>query len=394
MLSVASVQEPTHVSTATPSSPFSSSAMPNAVLSSRTSAGQSPRSTTATQSSSQNSAIIQTLSGKASISTSTKLGILTSSTATSLASSKTPSANSAQTGSSSKLVSSTTKPPVVGSSMGFVGSSPTTPPGAFSITTGSIMSSLLHTSAVPWQNTLTIVVRLPGYQTLSYNPIVENLTELIYSLEQLIHAHRSKRDLASGSPDSTESMSYSSLSDATAHRRQHGHQHDHLHDPLRGRGLNNSNHTVLTKDSVSHLASGPFAVFRTNAPTTGDGDPTATVAEMNGAASLSEHVVEQSATSETNAPPPDGPDFLTKMATGEMTVPQSFLEDQSAVSASSSAYSGISSTSKAAEDDNSQSVMQQEMSTASRVSLFDDIGPILRVMAFSLWVFFFELMYY
>lgn len=395
MLSVAQVQDPTDVSTATLSNPFSSSAMPNAVLSSRTSAGQSPRSTTTTQSSSQTSAIIQTLSGKTSTSNPIKLGILTSSTATRLASLTTPGAISAQTQTSSKLVSSTSKARVVASSTGAVGISPTAPPGAFPITTGSLKNSLLHTSATPSQHTLTIVVKLPGHQTLSYNPIIENLTELIYSLERLMQAHMSKRDLTSVTPVPTESMSYSSLSDAPTHRRQHGHQHDHLHDPHRGRGLNNSDHAVLIKDSVSYEASGPFTVLRTNAPATGDEQPAATIAGTSGATSLSEGVIEQPATPKTNAPSlADGPDSPPKIATGETTVPQSFLEDQSAVAASSSVYSGRSLTTKDAEDDDSQSLLQQDSSTASRVSLFGERGPFLRVMAFSLWVFFFEIMYY
>ena len=284
---------------------------------------------------------------------------------------------------------------MVVSSTGVVGMSHTAPPGTFPITTGPTKNTLLHTSAVPSKHTLTIVVKLPGHQTLSYNPIVEDLTELIYSLERLMQAHRSKRDLASASPGPAESTSYSSLSASTAHRYQHGHQHDHLHDPHRGRGLNNSDHAVLTNDAATSVASGPFTASATNSVATGDENPTATVSGMIGAASLSEHLVDQSAASETNASPLAGGQNLPhKSVTGQMTVPQSLLEDQSAVSKSTSAYSATSSTSKAAVDADSQSILQQQFSMAGRVSPFGEMSSILRGMIFGLWVFFFATMYY
>ena len=190
-----------------------------------------------------------------------------------------------------------------------------------------------------------------------------------------MHVYRSKRDLASAS---SESISYSSFSDSTAHRFQHGHQHDHLHGQYRGRGLNNSNHAVLS------TASGPPALSDTNGVA-------ATVAGTSGAASLSEHLVEQSATSEPNAAPlADGQDISHK---GKITVPQSLLEDQPAASQDTPAYSGSSSTSKIAADADTRSIWQQQYSTAERVSLFVETSSVLPVVVFCLWVFFFATMY-
>ena len=210
-----------------------------------------------------------------------------------------------------------------------------------------------------------------------------------------MHAHRSKRDLASALPGPAESVSYSSLSDSTAHRYQHGHQHHHLHDPHRGRGLNNSDYAVLTNGAAPNVASRPFASSCTDAAAAGGEQPTATVAGTSGAVSPSEHLVDQSVASETNASPlAEGQEFPHKSATGKITVPQSLLEDQSAVSKSTSAYFGTSSTSKATADAGSQSLLQQQFSTAGRISPFGEMSSILRVMVFGLWVFFFATIYH
>ena len=206
-----------------------------------------------------------------------------------------------------------------------------------------------------------------------------------------MHAHRSKRDLASASP---ESISYSSPSDSTAHRFQHGHQHDRLHGPYRGRGLNNSDHAVLRNGATSPMASGPFAASGINAAATGDGQPTATVTEMSGATRLSENLVEQTAEAETNASPlADGQDLPHQSGMEKLTVPQSLLEDQSAVSESISAYSGTSATSNGAAYTESRSILQQEFSRAGRVSLVGEMASILRMTVAVLWVFFFATMY-
>lgn len=210
-----------------------------------------------------------------------------------------------------------------------------------------------------------------------------------------MQAHMSKRDLASTPPGPAESISYSSVSESSAHRHQHGHQHDHLHDLHRGRGLNNSDHAVPTNGAVPNVASGPFAASGRNALATGDEHPTAIVASTIGAASLSEHLVEQAATSETNSPPfADGHELPHKGATDKITVPQSLLEIQSAVSHATPAYTDTSSTSKTTADADADSILQQQYSTAARVSLFGETSSILRVMVFGLWVFFFATIYH
>ena len=192
-----------------------------------------------------------------------------------------------------------------------------------------------------------------------------------------MHAHRSKRDLASASSGPANSISYSSLSDSTAHRYQHGHQHDHLHGPFRVRGLNNSD----------------FAPSGTNVVATGEEHPKFIVAGTIGAASLSEHLMEQSA-SETNASPlADGQDISQKGATGELTVPQSLLEDQSAVPQGTPAFN-TNSPSKTTANVDTHSILQQQYSMAERVSFFGDTSSILGVMVFGLWVFFFAIMYH
>ena len=209
-----------------------------------------------------------------------------------------------------------------------------------------------------------------------------------------MHAHRSKRDLASATPEQAESISYSTLSDSTARRYQHGHQHDHLHDPHRGRGLNNSDHAVLTNEAVPTLTSGPFAASGINATATGDEQPTATPAGTRGVASLSEHLVDQSAAAQISTSPlADGQYVPQRRVTGQMTVPQSLLEDQPAISKSNSAYSGTSPISKATAEADTQSMLQEQFSTAERVSLFGEPRSIIRLMALSLWVFFFATMY-
>ena len=198
-----------------------------------------------------------------------------------------------------------------------------------------------------------------------------------------MHVHRSKRDLASTTPELAASISYSSLSDSTTRRYQHGHQHDHLHDPHRGRGVNNSEHAVLTNEAVPNLTSGPFAASGVNA----------TPAGTSGIASLSEHLVDQPAAAEISTSPlADGQDVPRKSVTRQMTVPQSLLEDQPAMTKSNSAYSGTSPTSKATAEADTQSMLQEQFSTAGRVSLFGEPRSILRVIAFGLWVFFFAIM--
>ena len=207
-----------------------------------------------------------------------------------------------------------------------------------------------------------------------------------------MQAHMSKRDLTSTPSGPAE---YQSISESSANRHQHGHQYDHLHDLHRGRGLNNSDHAVLTNGAAPNMASGPFAASGRNALATGDEHSTAIVASTIGAASLSETLIEQSATSGTNSPPlAAGHELPHKGATDEITVPQSLLEIQSAASQMTPAYTDTSSTSKSTADADADSILQQQYSTAARVSLFGETSSILRVVVFSLWVFFFATIYH
>ena len=394
IISFTPLKESTHVSAPTPSSPFLSSTMSNPVLSSRTSAGQSLKSTTAISPGSQTSTILQALSGKASTSSLTTEGSLIGFTATGPASSRAPNAISIPTGTSSKLLSSTSKGIP---STGLVHVSPTVSPGHISITTGSVKNSLLHTSAVPGRSTITIVVQLPGHQTISYNPVVEDLTELVLSLEKLIQGHRSKRDLRSPSPEPDGSILHSNLADVPAQRHGHGHQYDHLHELHRGRGLDNSDHAALTNDVAASLNSGPFALAgtRTDVAVTEDGEPTATLAGMSEATSLGGQSVDESAGSSISSPPlVDGQDLHLKGAMRQTVVPESLLADQFAVSQPAPTDSGTRSRSVKAAIARTQSVSHQDFSAAARVAPFakSDLG--VRAMIYGLWVFSFILCYY
>ena len=207
-----------------------------------------------------------------------------------------------------------------------------------------------------------------------------------------MHAHRSKRDLASTSPGPAESTSYSSFSGSIANRFQHGHQHDHLHDPHRGRGLNISGQAVLTNNAAPGMASGPFSAAPASATATGEENLRAIAAGTIGDASLSEQLI-QSATSGTNAPlPADGENLPLKSSTGRITVPQSLLEDQSTVSQVAPASLSTALASKANANAETHPMLQQEFSTAGRVSLFGKMDSVLRAMILGLWVFFFATM--
>ena len=294
---------------------------------------------------------------------------------------------SVQTGSSSKLLSGTSKSAIVASSTGHVSTSPIVSPATFPITTGSIKNPLLHTPIVPWQNTLTIVIELPGHQTLSYNPVVENLEELVVSLESLIYAHKSKRDLATASPEPAGSVSQLSGTDSTAHRHQHGHQHDHLHNLNRARDLGSSSTNMVPRRERASVTGGPFATSDTGATATADQQPTGTVADISGAASLSDYPMDQSGGTTTNVPPlADDQDPPLGSTVEETAVPESFLADQSTVSQESSPYPSTSSTGVATDNADTQSRLHLRFSAAERVSPLAETGFGSYAVMCGLWV--------
>ena len=267
--------------------------------------------------------------------------------------------------------------------MGVVKSSPLVSTVTFPTLTAPIKSLLLHSTAVPWRNTLTIVLTLPGHQTLSYNPVVEDLAELLESLEDLLRRHRSKREIASVSAGSIGSLSQSSLIDAATPRHNHGHQHDHLHDQRHARGVDNSDHAAAS------VASGPFAGFSTDAGAAEDKQATAAVAGTNGAATLSDHLVDQSVGPDTDASPlADGENAPLVSATGEATIPGSLLADQYAASQPTLAYSGASPRSNTATNTDTTSISQQQFSAVERVT------PSLWVVMCSLWMLSFTVIYH
>lgn len=242
---------------------------------------------------------------------------------------------------------------------------------------------------------MTIVLVLPGPQTLSYSPVVEDLEELLGSLEDLLLRHRSKREIASVWSGSSSSLSQSSLIDAAAHRHNHGHQHDHLHDQHRARGVENNDHPALTDGAVAGVTGGSFGSSVTDAPGAGDEQATATVAGTSEAASLNDRPVDQSVGPNTNAPPlADGQDESVERAMGGVTVPGSLLAKQYAVSQPTPAYSGASSTTYTAANPGTTSVLQRQLSAAERISPFSKSGYSLCAVIYGLWILSFNISYH
>ncbi|KAM0798576.1 hypothetical protein BDR22DRAFT_891190 [Usnea florida] len=323
VLSPTSVTGSTHMSATNLSSPFIASTLPNTVLSTQTSVYQS-RNSAQTSPGPQTSDIPQTSSGSASMSSSSMAGSLGASKATiSATGSMVAGSSSIQTGTPSSLAPSGSNMLPGVSSTNVI--NPTVPAssGILATTKVSSKTSPLQTTAVPHWDTITIVVGLPGHQTLSYSPAVEEFEELILSLEDLIrkHRHLPKRDLPSIPSETSAPLSQSPLLDAAAHSHHHGHQHDHLHDQLHRR--------------AAALTSG------------------ATVA-------ASSTGIQAAASSAKSAPHADGQEqysFVDAMT----AVPGSLLPEQSAMSQGTPA-------SVAGADKDSYQVSQQHDSAAERVS--------------------------
>ena len=237
---------------------------------------------------------------------------------------------------------------------------------------------------------MTLVVVLPGHQTLSYNPIVEDLTLLIISLEKLIYRHHSRREIASVSSEAFGSVSQSSLLDATAHYHRHGHQHDLLHDQVRRRSVGNTDHAALTTGAAASVAVAILAGTNTHATTTGDRQATAVVVGMTGAASLSDRPTVQSAGPNVNPPPlanDQDPHPSLEGANSKAAGTGSPHAGHSVLSQVAPASSGASATSTTAANPGTQSILQRQFSTAERVSPFGMSHLRLCAMVCSLWVF-------
>ena len=219
---------------------------------------------------------------------------------------------------------------------------------------------------------------------------MEDLEELLVSLEDLLLKHRSKREIASVWSESSGPLSQSTLIDAAAHRHNHGHQHDHLHDLHRARGVDNSDIAALTDAAagVSGRLSG------TDATGAGDQEATATVAGTNKATSLSDRPIDQSVGPDTNTPPlADGQDQSVERAMGRVTVPGSLLAEQYAVSQPTPAYSGASYKSNTAPNAGTTSVSQREFSAAERILPVAKMGYSLCAVIFGLWILAFSVLY-
>lgn len=222
---------------------------------------------------------------------------------------------------------------------------------------------------------------------------MEDLEELLVSLEDLLLKHRSKREIASVWSESSGALSQSTLMDAAAHRHNHGHQHDHLHDLHRARGVDNSDVATLT-DAAAGVSGGPFASSGTDATGAGDEEATATVAGTNKATSLSDRPVDQSVGPNPNAPPlADGQDQSVERAMGRVTVPGSLLAEQYAVFQPTPAYSGASFTSDTAPTAGTISISQREFSAAERILPVAKLGYSLCAVIYGLWILAFTVLY-
>ena len=226
---------------------------------------------------------------------------------------------------------------------------------------------MLQTTAAPRWDTITIVVVLPGHQTLSYSPAVEEYEKLIISLENLItrHRHLPKRELASTPSETAGPVSQSSLLDAAAHSHHHGHQHDHLHDQLHGRGVGNQGYAAVTSGAAASVAVGILAESTTDTAaigaTIGDEQLTAIATE------LGDNPKDQSARFNANPlPHADGqePYSFFDEANAMAAVPGSLLAD------AMSQTTPASSPSVAGANKGTQSISQQQYSAAGRVSPF------------------------
>lgn len=250
----------TQMSPTNSSSPIISSTLSNTVPSIQASAYQSPNSTR-TSPGSQTSIIPQTLGETASMSSSSRSGSLEASTATlSATGSMVVGSSSVQSATPSSVVPSTSD---IFSGVSSTVVTPTQPASSGILATTKSLSktSSLQTTAAPQWNTITIIVALPGHQTLSYSPAVQELEKLILSIESLIRQHRHfpKRDLASTPPETSTALSQSSLADAAPPSHHHGHQHDHLHDPLHRRNAANQAPAAVPSDAPASVAMATLA---------------------------------------------------------------------------------------------------------------------------------------
>lgn len=399
-----SVSSPTSVgssidmSAAKSSTQSFSSTSQNAGLSIQTSVGQSLSSSVSISPNPQTSANLQTLSGQASVSSSTRIGSLTGSSRTmSATGSIVINSLSLQTGTLSNLVSSTVKGLSVTQSTSFASASHPTSSAILPTTTALTETSLLPTTTLSWRHTLTIIVVLPGPQTLSYNPVVGDLTPLIVSLEDLIHRHQhqSKRELAPVPAKNSVSVPQSGFLDAAAQRHHHGHQHDHLHDQLRRRSVSNESHAAPANSASASIAVGSLPTSTIDATTSGDEEATAT-AWTTGAASIIGHTTDQIAGPNANsgllADGQDPRSFLER-ANDKAAAPRSLLAGQSAVSQATPAYLGASSTSVTAANTGTQSILQQHFSAAQRILPFGKSRLRLCTISFNLWAYLLVVLY-
>ena len=237
-------------------------------------------------------------------------------------------------------------------------------------TAGSHVTSSIHTTAVRWHNTVTIVVVLPGHQTLSYSPIVEDWMELIVSLERLIQRHHSKRELSSQSSEVSGSVSQLSLTDVASHRHQHGHQHDHLHGQLHGRSVGNKSQAALINNTIPGVTGATLVDLGTNATLTTCDQNTSVAVDTTGAVSpISQRTNQTSEPSATASPLAQSqePQPPLEGANAEAENPGDLPTDNSAESQASRGYSGAGSASVIAADTGTRAMSQQHFSTAERV---------------------------
>ena len=206
----------------------------------------------------------------------------------------------------------------------------------------------------------------------------------------LIQKHHSKRELAPGISADSISMPPSSLSDATVHRHHHGHQHDHLHDQLHGRTVGFKDPVALRNDTAAGMAVKTLSGFGTNTTATIDGSIAASTGDATGAAVSSELSINQFAELDASSLPlADDQDAPTSVESAyiETTVPGSVFTDQSTVAQATPTYSIASSGSFSATNARGQSILQQQLSRADRVSSFRMF--VLSLFAGGIWIVFF-----
>ena len=72
----------------------------------------------------------------------------------------------------------------------------------------------VHITSPPVSFTLPIAIVLPGHITLSYTPVVQDVTKLVSSLESLLHGQNVKRAFTSVFPGTSEIMMHTSIAAA------------------------------------------------------------------------------------------------------------------------------------------------------------------------------------